>query len=128
MNAADAVATCCGQDGTWSPKPGSPVTAACLLCPRSPTYWRKSSTDPSVGEPLRNDVDPARLITRLTSIAADPDWPDALRTEAHAASQQGLDVDDLSDNAIVTALNARIVARTTEPQTTRHPTSAKRGL
>ncbi|MEV4539815.1 hypothetical protein AB0J82_39185 [Asanoa sp. NPDC049518] len=112
MNAADAVAVCCGQDGTWSPKPGSPVTAACLLCPRSPTYWRKSAAGTSgAGLPLRNDVNAAKVAARLAAIARDLDWPESLRAEAKAAADEGLDVDDLTDSAIITALNGRIVAR-----------------
>ncbi|SNT50192.1 hypothetical protein SAMN05421812_107292 [Asanoa hainanensis] len=70
-----------------------------MLCRRSPTYWRGAS------------VDTDRLTARLSGIARDPDWPDALRAEARAAAAEGLAVDDLTDSAIITALNARIVAR-----------------
>lgn len=35
--------TCCGQDGTWSPKQGEPIAVSCQLCPSSPTYFRRQS-------------------------------------------------------------------------------------
>jgi hypothetical protein len=34
-------AVCCGQGGAWAPSAGRPVVIGCMLCPRSPTYWRK---------------------------------------------------------------------------------------
>lgn len=33
--------TCCGQDGTWSPKAGEPIATSCQICPQSPTYFRR---------------------------------------------------------------------------------------
>ena len=71
----------------------------------------RGRTEPYVAATLRNDVDPIKLAARLAAIAADPDWPDALRAEAHAAAESGLDVDDLTDSTIITALNAGIVSR-----------------
>lgn len=37
--------TCCGQDGTWSPKQGEPIAVSCMLCPSSPSYWRRTRGD-----------------------------------------------------------------------------------
>lgn len=33
--------TCCGNGGSWAPKPGEPVVVGCQVCPNSPTYWAK---------------------------------------------------------------------------------------
>lgn len=31
---------CCGQGGSWAPKPGEALVQGCQLCPKSATYWR----------------------------------------------------------------------------------------
>jgi hypothetical protein len=40
-SSAKTAATCCGQGGAWAPPAGQPVVIGCMLCPKSPTYWRK---------------------------------------------------------------------------------------
>ena len=120
MTAANSADLCCGQDGSLSPKPGSPVSPACMLCKRSPTYWRnhpKAHLRVSPG----NGIDPAAVSARLAAIAADADWPDDLRAEAQTAATEGLDVDTITDSAIITALNARIVAHTGQSHAAPNP-------
>jgi len=121
MNAANGADLCCGQDGSWSPKPGSPVSPACMLCKQSPTYWRRNHPKAHLRVPPSNGIDPAALSARLAAIAADPDWPNDLRAEAQTAATEGLDVDTITDSVIITALNARIVARTRQPHAAPNP-------
>lgn len=33
--------TCCGQGGSWAPKPGQELVGGCQLCPASDTYWQQ---------------------------------------------------------------------------------------
>ena len=55
MNPTSPTQVCCGEDGAWSPKPGNPVIAACMLCPNSPTYWQRGRKEPYVTAALRNE-------------------------------------------------------------------------
>lgn len=51
--------TCCGEGGSWAPKPGGELVAGCALCPRSPTYWRRVRADGRPYEPVKalNEMD-----------------------------------------------------------------------
>jgi hypothetical protein len=51
--------TCCGQDGTWSPKAGDPIAVSCRLCPSSPTYFRRHAGYQPV-KPLGEDTNVSR--------------------------------------------------------------------
>ena len=44
---------CCGQGGAWAPGAGKPVVIGCMLCPKSPTYWRAHRSDGRPYEPVR---------------------------------------------------------------------------
>jgi hypothetical protein len=114
MATTGAGQACCGEDGSWSPKPGGPVAAACILCRRSPTYWQKALAGPYVAQPLQFDVDAAALATRLAEIAADETWPESLRAEARSAGP-GLEVSALTDDAIAAALTAHLRAGRRQP-------------
>jgi hypothetical protein len=46
-------AVCCGASGAWAPSAGSPVVVGCMLCPKSPTYWRTNRADGQPYEPVR---------------------------------------------------------------------------
>jgi hypothetical protein len=92
-----------------------------MLCKQSPTYWRLNHPKAHLRVSPSNDMDPGAVSARLAAIAADPDWPDDLRTEAQTAATDGLDVDSITDSAIITALNARIVARTGQAHAAPNP-------
>jgi hypothetical protein len=114
MDAANPTNRCCGQDGSWSPTHSNPVNVACKLCPQSPTYWRQGFAEPYIAQPLRFDVDPAVLTARLAEIAADENWPTSLRAAARDAGTE-LEVPGLTDDAIATALTARLRAGHRQP-------------
>jgi hypothetical protein len=44
-------ATCCGQGGSWA-RQGGPRLPGCLLCPRSPRYWRGNRRDGQPCQPV----------------------------------------------------------------------------
>lgn len=111
-----AVEVCCGEGGSWA-SAGKPFAAGCGVCPRSPTYWQRGRTTPYIAKPLGNDIDLVDLAARLRGIAADPDWPGSLRAAAQVAVDEGLEVYELTDDAIVAALNKRIAARAAQAAT-----------
>jgi hypothetical protein len=87
---------------------------------RIPQGWNRctppvnSLAEPFSAQPLRFDVDPAPLAARIAEIAADETWPDSLRTAARDAGT-GLEVSDLTDDTIATALTARLRAGQRRP-------------
>ncbi len=50
--------TCCGEGGAWAPPAGKPVVNGCMLCPRSPTYWRTNRADGKPYQPARAAGEP----------------------------------------------------------------------
>ncbi|WP_090803943.1 hypothetical protein [Asanoa ishikariensis] len=66
---------------------------------------------------MHNGIDRVALARRLAAIAADVAWPEMLRDEAARGLDEDLDADDLSDPAIITALNRRSIARAEGPTT-----------
>ncbi|REG00942.1 hypothetical protein DFJ67_7011 [Asanoa ferruginea] len=105
-----AVEVCCGEGGSWA-RPGEAFVTGCQLCKRSPSYWQRGRTAPYAVSALGSNVDQAALDARLAKIVADETWPEDLRAEAELAAEDGLEIQELTDDAIVTALNRRIVER-----------------
>jgi hypothetical protein len=50
-HAAESV--CCGHGGAWAPGTGKPTVIGCMLCPKSPTYWRNNRADDRPYQPVR---------------------------------------------------------------------------
>lgn len=52
--ASAPAATCCGQRYCGAVEPaqvGKPIAATCMLCPASPTYWRRGTNEFADGQP-----------------------------------------------------------------------------
>lgn len=53
LNPTTETDACCGEKRCGENRPetaGQPLIPACQLCPKSPTYWRKSRTAEVVSE------------------------------------------------------------------------------
>jgi hypothetical protein len=77
-------------------------------CPWGPMFDPGARTTPADG-PLPPGRRPRWR--SLAATAADQDWPDSLRAEGQHGVDDGLNVEDLTDPTIVTALNKQIVDR-----------------